>query len=65
MTLAITGRTPINLTSGTIELNKYGLRAGDSFSIYNVQVVRSTWDPGDADNKPVNAKLDGSYVMGK
>jgi gliding motility-associated protein GldM len=65
MTLAITGRTPINLTSGTIELNKYGLRAGDSFSIYNVKVVRSTWDPGDADNKPVNAKLDGSYVMGK
>ncbi len=65
MTLQITGKTPITLSSGTIELSKYGLRAGDSFSIFNVQVVRSTWDPGDADNKPVNAKLEGSFVMGK
>lgn len=65
MTLQITGKTPVELNSGTIELNKYGLRAGDSFSIFNVQVVRSTWDPGDADNKPVNAKLENSFVMGK
>jgi gliding motility-associated protein GldM len=65
MVLQITGKTPINLTSGTIELTKYGLRPGDSFSIFNVQVVRSTWDPGDADNKPVNAKLEGSYIMGR
>lgn len=65
MTMQITGKTPITLNSGTIELNKYGLRAGDSFSLFNVQVVRSTWDPGDADNKPVNAKLEGVYVMGK
>ena len=65
MTMQITGKTPITLTSGTIEINKYGLRAGDSFSIYNVQVVRSTWDPGDDDRKPVNAKLEGVYVMGK
>ncbi|MDZ7648561.1 MAG: GldM family protein [Cytophagales bacterium] len=65
MTLQITGKTPITLTSGTIELNKYGLRPGDSFSVFNVQVVRSTWDPGDADNKPVNAKLEGVFVMGK
>ncbi len=65
MTLQITGKTPITLNSGTIEINKYGLRAGDSFSVFNVQVVRSTWDPGDADNKPVNAKLEGVYVMGK
>lgn len=65
MTLQITGKTPITLTSGNIELNKYGLRAGDSFSIYNVQVVRSTWDPGDDDRKPVNAKLEGVFVMGK
>jgi hypothetical protein len=65
MTLQITGKTPITLTSGTIELAKYGLRAGDSFSIYNVQVVRSTWDPNDNDAKPVNAKLEGVYVMGK
>lgn len=65
MTLQITGKTPIELTSGSIELSRYGLRAGDSFSIFNVQVVRSTWDPGDADNKPVNAKLEGVYVMGK
>jgi gliding motility-associated protein GldM len=65
MTLQITGKTPITLSSGTIELSKYGLRAGDSFSIFNVQVVRSTWDPQDADNKPVNAKLEGSFVMGK
>ncbi len=65
MTMQITGKTPITLSSGTIELNKYGLRAGDSFSIYNVQVVRSTWDPGDNDRKPVNAKLEGVYVMGK
>lgn len=65
MTLQITGKTPITLNSGTIELTKYGLRPGDSFSIFNVQVVRSTWDPGDADNKPVNAKLEGSYIMGR
>jgi hypothetical protein len=65
MTLQITGKTPITLNSGTIEINKYGLRPGDSFSVFNVQVVRSTWDPGDADNKPVNAKLEGVYVMGK
>ncbi len=65
MTMQITGKTPITLNSGTIELNKYGLRAGDSFSLYNVQVVRSTWDPGDDDRKPVNAKLEGSYIMGK
>ncbi|MBX2899476.1 MAG: hypothetical protein KF775_07490 [Cyclobacteriaceae bacterium] len=65
MTLQITGKTPITLTSGTIELAKYGLRPGDSFSIYNVQVVRSTWDPNDNDAKPVNAKLEGVYVMGK
>ncbi len=65
MTLQITGKTPITLNSGTIELTKYGLRAGDSFSIFNVQVVRSTWDPSDADNKPVNAKLEGSYIMGR
>lgn len=65
MSLQITGKTPITLTSGTIELAKYGLRAGDSFSIYNVKVVRSTWDPSDADDKPVNAKLEGSYIMGR
>jgi gliding motility-associated protein GldM len=65
MTMQITGKTPVTLNSGTIELNKYGLRAGDSFSLYNVQVVRSTWDPGDDDRKPVNAKLEGVYVMGK
>jgi gliding motility-associated protein GldM len=65
MVLQITGKTPITLSSGTIELNKYGLRPGDSFSVYNVQVVRSTWDPGDADNKPVSAKLEGSFIMGK
>jgi gliding motility-associated protein GldM len=65
MTLQITGKTPITLNSGTIELTKYGLRPGDSFSIFNVQVQRSTWDPSDADNKPVNAKLEGSYIMGR
>jgi gliding motility-associated protein GldM len=65
MTLQITGKTPVELNSGTIELSKYGLRAGDSFSIFNVQVVRSTWDPSDADNKPVNSKLEGVFVMGK
>jgi hypothetical protein len=65
MTLQITGKTPITLSSGTIELNKYGLRPGDSFSLFNVQVVRSTWDPSDNDAKPVNAKLEGVYVMGK
>ena len=65
MTMQITGKTPITLNSGNIEINKYGLRAGDSFSLYNVQVVRSTWEPGDDDRKPVNAKLEGSYVMGK
>jgi gliding motility-associated protein GldM len=65
MTMQITGKTPIQLNSGTIEINKYGLRAGDSFSIYNVQVVRSTWDPNDNDAKPVNAKLEGVFVMGK
>ena len=65
MTLQITGKTPITLSSGTIELTKYGLRPGDSFSIFNVQVVRSTWDPGDNDAKPVNAKLEGSYIMGR
>lgn len=58
MTLQIAGKTPLELSSGTIELAKYGLRAGDSFSVYNVQVVRSTWDPSDGDNKPVNAKLE-------
>lgn len=65
MTLQITGKTPVTLNSGTIELNKYGLRAGDSFSIFNVQVVRSTWDPNDNDAKPVNAKLEGVFVMGR
>jgi hypothetical protein len=65
MTLQITGKTPITLSSGTIELTKYGLRPGDSFSIFNVQVVRSTWDPSDNDAKPVNAKLEGSYIMGR
>jgi gliding motility-associated protein GldM len=65
MTLQITGKTPITLSSGTIELTKYGLRPGDSFSVFNVQVQRSTWDPSDADNKPVNAKLEGSYIMGR
>jgi gliding motility-associated protein GldM len=65
MTMQITGKTPITLNSGNIEIAKYGLRAGDSFSIYNVQVVRSTWDPGDDDRKPVNAKLEGVFVMGK
>jgi gliding motility-associated protein GldM len=65
MVLQITGKTPITLSSGTVELTKYGLRPGDSFSIFNVQVVRSTWDPGDGDNKPVNAKLEGSYIMGR
>lgn len=65
MTLQITGKTPITLNSGTIELSRYGLRPGDSFSIYNVQVVRSTWDPNDNDAKPVNAKLEGVFVMGK
>jgi gliding motility-associated protein GldM len=65
MTLQITGKTPLTLNSGTIELNKYGLRPGDSFSVFNVQVVRSTWDPSDSDNRPVNAKLEGSYIMGR
>jgi hypothetical protein len=65
MTLQITGKTPITVNSGNIEITKYGLRPGDSFSVYNVQVVRSTWDPGDDDRKPVNAKLEGVFVMGK
>ncbi len=65
MTMQITGKTPITLNSGTIELSKYGLRPGDSFSLFNVQVVRSTWDPSDNDAKPVNAKLEGVYVMGR
>lgn len=65
MTMQITGKTPLTLNSGTIELSKYGLRPGDSFSIFNVQVVRSTWDPSDNDAKPVNAKLEGVYVMGR
>lgn len=65
MTMQITGKTPVTLNSGNIELNKYGLRPGDSFSLYNVQVVRSTWEPGDDDRKPVNAKLEGVFVMGK
>lgn len=65
MTLQITGKTPITLNSGTIELSKYGLRLNDSFSIYNVQVVRSTWDPNDANNKPVPANLSGTYYIGK
>jgi hypothetical protein len=65
MTLQITGKTPITLNSGTIDINKYGLRAGDSFSVFNVQVIRSTWDPSDAGNKPVSAKLEGVYVMGR
>jgi gliding motility-associated protein GldM len=63
MVLQITGKTPINLTSGTIELAKFGLRAGDTFSLSNVQVVRSTWDPNDADNKPVNAKMSNTFKM--
>ncbi len=65
MTLQITGKTPITINSGAIELPKYGLKPGDSFSVYNVQVVRSTWDPGDQDNKPVNANLSGVYIMGR
>jgi gliding motility-associated protein GldM len=65
MTMQITGKTPVTINSGNIEIAKYGLRAGDSFSLYNVQVVRSTWDPGDDDRKPVNAKLEGVFVMGK
>ncbi len=65
MTLQITGKTPLTLNSGNIEVGKYGLRSGDSFSVYNVQVVRSTWEPGDDDRKPVNSKLEGSFVMGK
>jgi gliding motility-associated protein GldM len=64
MSLQMTGKTPITLTSGTIELAKYGLRPGDTFSLSNVQVVRSTWDPNDADNKPVNAKMGGTFKMG-
>lgn len=64
MVMQVTGKTPITLTSGTIELTRYGLRPGDTFSISNVQVVRSTWDPSDADNKPVNAKIEGFYRMG-
>jgi gliding motility-associated protein GldM len=63
MVLQITGKTPISLNSGTIELSKYGLRAGDTFSLSNVQVVRSTWDPNDADNKPVNARMGGNFKM--
>jgi gliding motility-associated protein GldM len=65
MTLQITGKTPVTINSGSIELTKYGLKPGDSFSIYNVQVVRSTWDPNDQDNKPVNANLSGSFIMSK
>ena len=65
MTMQITGKTPITLNSGYIEIAKYGLSPGDSFSLYNVQVVRSTWEPGDDDRKPVSAKLEGTYVMGK
>jgi hypothetical protein len=65
MTIQITGKTPITLSSGNIEIEKYGLRPGDSFSIFNVQVVRSTWDPSDDDRKPVNAKLEGVYYIGK
>lgn len=40
MTLQVTGKTPVTVNSGSIELTKYGLKPGDSFSLYNVQVVR-------------------------
>jgi gliding motility-associated protein GldM len=63
MVMQITGKTPITLSSGTIELAKYGLRAGDTFSLSNVQVVRSTWDPNDSDAKPVQAKMGGTFKM--
>ena len=64
MVFQATGKTPITIAGGNIEIAKYGLRPGDTFSISNVQVVRSTWDPSDADNKPVNAKIEGFYRMG-
>jgi gliding motility-associated protein GldM len=63
MVMQITGKTPITLSSGTIELSRYGLRAGDTFSLSNVQVVRSTWDPNDSDAKPVQAKMGGTFKM--
>jgi gliding motility-associated protein GldM len=63
MVMQISGKTPITLSSGTIELGKYGLRAGDTFSLSNVQVVRSTWDPSDSDAKPVQAKMGGTFKM--
>ena len=44
-------------TSGSINLADLGARSGDNLAITSITVVRSTYDPKDDDNLPVNFKF--------
>lgn len=54
---------PRPLTNNVINLSDIGLRAGQSFTISQVTVVRSTYDPDTPDDVPVNCKLGDTYFL--
>ena len=65
MVVQVIGRSPIAINSGIIDIRELMLKKGDSFSLFNIQVIRSTWNPSDLDNKPVKAKLEGTFTIEK
>lgn len=54
---------PRPLTNNVINLSDLGLRPGQTFTISQVQVVRSTYDPATPDDLPVNCRLGDTYFL--
>jgi len=54
---------PKPLNNNVINLSDLGLRAGQTFTISQVTVVRSTYDPAVQDDLPVNCKLGDTYQL--
>lgn len=54
---------PKTLNNNTIDMASLGLRKGQTFTIGQVVVVRSTYDPNEPDDKVVNCKLGDTFVV--
>ncbi len=54
---------PKTLNNNTIDMNALGLRKGQTFTIGQVVVVRSTYDPNEPDDKVVNCKLGDTFIV--
>lgn len=55
----LTSNGPRTLNNSAINLSELGARSGEKLLISAITVVRSTYDPNEPDDKPVNFKFSG------